>query len=171
MGVSTQGLERVVLLACAAFVATCSMPSSAGPMQWQCKVAMQGHNGTVLVATWAGGRLGWPAPKAHRLKRAPVCGLHCLPVWCPTSPMQGHNGTVLVATWNDLYQKLTTSDESGLIIVWMLHKNMWHEEMINNRWAGSGAREGRGCMDGCRVKMVTWQSMKGGEGAGERSLW
>jgi WD repeat-containing protein 35 len=44
---------------------------------------------------------------------------------------------VLVATWNDLFQKLTTSDESGLIIVWMMHNKMWHEEMINNRWAPS----------------------------------
>uniref|UniRef100_A0A7S3VHU1 Anaphase-promoting complex subunit 4 WD40 domain-containing protein n=1 Tax=Dunaliella tertiolecta TaxID=3047 RepID=A0A7S3VHU1_DUNTE len=47
--------------------------------------------------------------------------------------LEGHNGAVLVATWNDMFQKLTTSDESGLIIVWMLHNRMWHEEMINNR--------------------------------------
>lgn len=33
----------------------------------------------------------------------------------------------------DAFQKLTTSDENGLIIVWMLHKGMWFEEMINNR--------------------------------------
>jgi len=49
--------------------------------------------------------------------------------------LEGHNGAVVVATWNDMFQKLTTSDESGLIIVWMLHNRMWHEEMINNRWA------------------------------------
>lgn len=47
--------------------------------------------------------------------------------------LEGHSGAVMVATWNDLFQKLTTSDTSGLIIVWMMHKNMWHEEMINNR--------------------------------------
>lgn len=29
------------------------------------------------------------------------------------------------ATWNPLFRKLTTSDENGLIIVWMLHKGMW----------------------------------------------
>lgn len=51
--------------------------------------------------------------------------------------LEGHNGSVLVATWNDLFQKLTTSDESGLIIVWMMHNKMWHEEMINNRCAPS----------------------------------
>lgn len=38
-----------------------------------------------------------------------------------------------VIQWNDQYQKLTTSDEAGLIIVWMMHKNHWFEEMINNR--------------------------------------
>lgn len=36
-------------------------------------------------------------------------------------------------TWNATYSKLTTCDEHGLIIVWMLHKGLWFEEMINNR--------------------------------------
>lgn len=36
-------------------------------------------------------------------------------------------------TWNATYSKLTTCDEQGLIIVWMLHKGLWFEEMINNR--------------------------------------
>jgi len=35
--------------------------------------------------------------------------------------------------WNDTCEKLTTSDTSGLIIVWMLYKGQWYEEMINNR--------------------------------------
>jgi hypothetical protein len=39
----------------------------------------------------------------------------------------------MVVTWNPHYRKLTTSDQNGLIIVWMLHKGMWFEEMINNR--------------------------------------
>eukprot|EP00955_Chlamydomonas_euryale_P056302 356375-Chlamydomonas_euryale.AAC.19 len=47
--------------------------------------------------------------------------------------LEGHNGSVICVTWNDSFQKLTTSDDSGLIIVWMLHKDMWFEEMINNR--------------------------------------
>jgi hypothetical protein len=37
------------------------------------------------------------------------------------------------AAWNEVYKKLTTSDSNGLIIVWMMHKGMWFEEMINNR--------------------------------------
>ena len=47
--------------------------------------------------------------------------------------LEGHNGGVICVTWNDSFQKMTSSDESGLIIVWMLHKGMWFEEMINNR--------------------------------------
>jgi len=47
--------------------------------------------------------------------------------------LEGHNGTVCCVTWNANYRKLTTSDQNGLIIVWMLHKGMWFEEMINNR--------------------------------------
>ena len=47
--------------------------------------------------------------------------------------LEGHNGAVVCVCWNENYRKLTTSDENGLIIVWMLHKGMWFEEMINNR--------------------------------------
>lgn len=62
-------------------------------------------------------------------------------------------------TWNERFEKLTTSDQNGLIIVWMLYKGStvvkkkivvlrrillylfvfilvlgaWYEEMINNR--------------------------------------
>jgi WD40 repeat protein len=36
--------------------------------------------------------------------------------------LDGHHGKVICITWNSLYRKLTTSDETGLIIVWMLHK-------------------------------------------------
>ena len=47
--------------------------------------------------------------------------------------LEGHNGCVVCVTWNPVFKKLTTSDESGLIIVWMMHKGQWCEEMINNR--------------------------------------
>jgi WD repeat-containing protein 35 len=42
-------------------------------------------------------------------------------------------GTVKVAVWNPLHRKLTTADGQGLIIVWLLHKGTWFEEMINDR--------------------------------------
>lgn len=36
--------------------------------------------------------------------------------------LEGHTGQLKVATWNEIHQKLTTSDEHGVIIVWMLYK-------------------------------------------------
>ncbi|CAG5021961.1 unnamed protein product [Parnassius apollo] len=47
--------------------------------------------------------------------------------------LEGHTGHLQVAIWNEVFQKLTTSDEHGVIIVWMLYKGSWYEEMINNR--------------------------------------
>lgn len=63
--------------------------------------------------------------------------------------LEGHEGAVSVAAWNEGFQKLTTSDDSGLIIVWSLQKGAWYEEMINNRnksyvtdmkWSSNGDR-------------------------------
>ena len=31
-------------------------------------------------------------------------------------------GAVMTVSWNENYQKLTSSDQNGLIIVWTLHK-------------------------------------------------
>jgi WD repeat-containing protein 35 len=36
--------------------------------------------------------------------------------------LEGHNGAVRVLHWNEQYRKLTTSDQYGLIIVWILFK-------------------------------------------------
>ncbi|XP_015110553.1 WD repeat-containing protein 35 [Diachasma alloeum] len=47
--------------------------------------------------------------------------------------LEGHQGHVQVVTWNEEYQKLTSSDQNGVIVVWMLYKGSWYEEMINNR--------------------------------------
>ncbi|KAJ3392142.1 WD repeat-containing protein 35 [Lobulomyces angularis] len=47
--------------------------------------------------------------------------------------LEGHKGGVVVSTWNTQHRKLTTSDSMGLIIVWILYKGVWYEEMINNR--------------------------------------
>lgn len=64
--------------------------------------------------------------------------------------LEGHTGSVMCVTWNPLFRKLTTSDESGLIIVWMLHKGMWYEEMINNR-NKSVVRDMKWTADGVRI--------------------
>ncbi|VDQ01390.1 unnamed protein product [Trichobilharzia regenti] len=42
-------------------------------------------------------------------------------------------GDVQVITWNEKFRKITSSDRNGLIIVWILYKGAWYEEMINNR--------------------------------------
>ncbi|XP_030756020.1 WD repeat-containing protein 35 isoform X2 [Sitophilus oryzae] len=47
--------------------------------------------------------------------------------------LEGHSDTIKVLTWNEPHKKLTTSDSNGVIIVWMLYKGAWYEEMINNR--------------------------------------
>ena len=47
--------------------------------------------------------------------------------------LENHTGNVNIVVWNEKYKKFTSADENGLIIVWMLHKNFWFEEMINNR--------------------------------------
>ena len=45
-----------------------------------------------------------------------------------------HKKKIVVLCWNDLYDKLTTSDEEGVIIVWKFtDKSQWETEMINNR--------------------------------------
>jgi WD repeat-containing protein 35 len=67
--------------------------------------------------------------------------------------LDGHHGKVICITWNSLYRKLTTSDETGLIIVWMLHKGMWFEEMINNR-NKSVVRDMKWTADGTKICIV-----------------
>ena len=59
----------------------------------------------------------------------------------------------MCATWNPQFRKLTTSDESGLIIVWMMHKNAWYEEMINNR-NKSVVRDMKWTSDGRKICIV-----------------
>lgn len=36
--------------------------------------------------------------------------------------LEGHSESIRVITWNQKHQKLTTSDQNGIIIVWMLYK-------------------------------------------------
>lgn len=36
--------------------------------------------------------------------------------------LEGHSGNVLAIVWNEKHNKLTSSDENGLIIVWTLYK-------------------------------------------------
>ncbi|KAH8943800.1 hypothetical protein BDL97_13G073500 [Sphagnum fallax] len=80
---------------------------------------------------------------------------------CATAPsnlsmnqtLEGHHGMVLAVSWNQNYRKLTSSDEQGLIIVWVLHKGMWFEEMINTR-ESSVVRDLRWSCDGQKICIV-----------------
>lgn len=36
--------------------------------------------------------------------------------------LEGHNENIQVIVWNESHKKLTTSDQNGIIIVWMLYK-------------------------------------------------
>lgn len=47
--------------------------------------------------------------------------------------LDGHKDGVKVVVWNDAQQKLTSSDIDGVIMVWMLYKGSWYEEMTNDR--------------------------------------
>jgi WD repeat-containing protein 35 len=48
--------------------------------------------------------------------------------------LEGHTGAVVCVTWNPQFRKLTTSDESGLIIVWMLHKGDFIVQHRNSKY-------------------------------------
>ncbi len=73
--------------------------------------------------------------------------------------------------WNEVYNKLTSVDRKGLMIIWMLVDNIWRDEMINEsdkslindvRWSSDGTMisliisDGQfiiGTVDGNRVGM------------------
>lgn len=67
--------------------------------------------------------------------------------------LEGHNGAVTCVAWNPHFRKLTSSDDNGLIIVWMLHKGLWYEEMINNR-NKSIVRDMKWTSDGKKICIV-----------------
>ncbi|XP_011196664.1 WD repeat-containing protein 35 [Zeugodacus cucurbitae] len=63
--------------------------------------------------------------------------------------LDGHKEGVKVVTWNETQQKLTSSDLDGVIMVWMIYKGSWYEEMTNDRkkstvnsmsWTSDGAK-------------------------------
>ena len=43
--------------------------------------------------------------------------------------------------WNEKFQKLTSADTQGRIIVWVLYDGLWYEEMINSRSRVTGGLE------------------------------
>ncbi|XP_018647613.1 putative wd-repeat protein [Schistosoma mansoni] len=67
--------------------------------------------------------------------------------------LEGHSDDVQVIIWNEKFRKITSSDQNGLIIVWMLYKGAWYEEMINNR-NKSSVKDMKWDSDGQRICIV-----------------
>ena len=47
--------------------------------------------------------------------------------------LEGHKASIQVVVWNETQHKLTTSDQDGVIMVWMMYKGSFFEEMTNDR--------------------------------------
>ncbi|CAM6106102.1 unnamed protein product [Calypogeia fissa] len=105
-------------------------------------LACGGENGLLKVLkldTWAS--------KGERNQKPNVAGSSNLSM---NQLLEGHTGTVVAVRWNHNYRKLTSTDETGLIIVWVLFKGMWFEEMINNR-NKSAVKDLRWSSDGQKI--------------------
>lgn len=50
-----------------------------------------------------------------------------------TQTLEYHSDDITIVCWNDVYNKLTTCDKNGVIIVWKTIEGKWETEMINNR--------------------------------------
>ncbi|CAD8136286.1 unnamed protein product [Paramecium pentaurelia] len=67
--------------------------------------------------------------------------------------LEQHMGKVNIIIWNERYQKLTTSDDQGQIIVWINLGNEWVEEMVNNRQK-SNVTDMKWSPDGFKVGII-----------------
>ena len=47
--------------------------------------------------------------------------------------LEGHSATVICLAWNEPFQKLVSTDENGLTIVWGFQDEIWYQEMVNSR--------------------------------------
>eukprot|EP00929_Paragymnodinium_shiwhaense_P008039 TRINITY_DN111964_c0_g1_i1.p1 TRINITY_DN111964_c0_g1~~TRINITY_DN111964_c0_g1_i1.p1 ORF type:complete len:1227 (-),score=335.65 TRINITY_DN111964_c0_g1_i1:276-3956(-) len=100
------------------------------------------HNLALRIVAWNSAQ-GWIACggesgllKILKLESSPEAGAKAGGAQSNLSmnqTLEGHQGNIMVITWNENFRKVTTSDQQGLIIVWMLHRGIWFEEMINNR--------------------------------------
>ena len=47
--------------------------------------------------------------------------------------LEGHSSVITMCQWNEVYQKLTSCDNRGMIIMWNWIENQWAELMMNER--------------------------------------
>lgn len=87
-------------------------------------LAVGGKNGLLRV-------LKLEIPQQEKDSR--IKGLAAPSVLTMNQTLEAHHSPVVGATWNEKENKLTTCDANGLIVVWVIYKNTWTQEMINNR--------------------------------------
>ena len=47
--------------------------------------------------------------------------------------LESHTGEIACIAWNNTFNKLTTADTKGKIVVWIYYDGQWCEEMVNKR--------------------------------------
>ena len=81
-------------------------------------IACGGEQGLLKVL-----RLETTSPGSQQNRDAKARGLAAPSNLTMNQPLEGHNGAVVgVVAWNEPFQRLTSSDQNGLIIVWTLHE-------------------------------------------------
>eukprot|EP01013_Petalomonas_cantuscygni_P011975 TRINITY_DN2567_c0_g1_i1.p1 TRINITY_DN2567_c0_g1~~TRINITY_DN2567_c0_g1_i1.p1 ORF type:complete len:1282 (-),score=375.63 TRINITY_DN2567_c0_g1_i1:194-4039(-) len=65
----------------------------------------------------------------------------------------GHDAAVMCVAWNEACRKLTSSDARGIIMVWILYKGVWFDEMTNDRQR-SVVRDLKWTPDGHKIVIV-----------------
>lgn len=94
-------------------------------------MAVGGEDGLLKVLKLDQSSGGPPANAASAL---PNRGLAAAPSnLSMNQTLEGHKASAQVVTWNDKQHKLTSSSRDGVIMVWMLYKGAWYEEMTNDR--------------------------------------
>lgn len=94
---------------------------------WSCNhdyIACGGENGVLKVIKLEE-TSGSSEPKSPKKEGSKNLSLN--------QTLDGHKSAVQSICWNESFQKLTSSDATGSIIVWMLYKEVWYEEMVNSR--------------------------------------
>ncbi|KAH0816706.1 hypothetical protein GEV33_006088 [Tenebrio molitor] len=88
-------------------------------------IAVGGEDGLLKVLKLDAGGENEPGMKSRGLAASSNLSMN--------QTLEGHSESIQVLVWNEAHKKLTTSDQNGVIIVWMMYKGAWYEEMINNR--------------------------------------